>query len=256
MESPNELIEWIQSQSGAFFNNKQEICIQDPLDPTYGTGIFASELIEKGEILCKIPENHMIQPDNDYDHNDSNVPNCSTVWALIHEMELGLVVRSWKPGQMQDFALFVKYIVGKILMTGSRLTLCKHIHEECKEGGSKDNPLYNHMVMKVVQQSEDELMIPFYDMYNHRNGHWLTMRQTFHDDDSLEISARHTVQAADILTNYGFVEQMPQYWNFLGETAVFDLDEKKGDQGTIEFTWATTLRLNPAMLTFMEEEIE
>jgi hypothetical protein len=123
-------------------------------------------------------------------------------------------------------------------------------------------------------------MIPFYDIYNHCNRHWLNTRQTFHNNDSLEISARHTIQAGEqiynsynmcdaygsredyyfdsayILTNYGFVEQMPQCWNFLGETAVFDLDEKKGDQGTIEFTRATTLRLNPAMLAFMDEEIK
>eukprot|EP00978_Attheya_sp_CCMP212_P018930 scaffold52341_cov51-Attheya_sp.AAC.1 len=295
MELPNELIEWIKSQSGAFINNKQEFRLQDPLDPTSGTGIFAVERIEKGEILCKIPENLMIQPDNDYDHNDFNVPNCGTVWALIHEIELGDESR---------FAPYVRYLLtrprGQIPETWSDAgyatlreiysgedpdhwldtDFMETWHEECEQGGSKDNPLFNHMAMQVVQRSEDELMIPFYDMYNHRNGYWLNTRQTFPDDnDSLEISARRTIEAgeqiynsynmcdecngrkedffdsAQILTNYGFVEQMPQRWNFFGETAVFDLDEKKGDPGTIEFTWAATPSLNPAMLEFMEEEI-
>jgi hypothetical protein len=153
-------------------------------------------------------------------------------------------------------------------------------HEECEQGGSKDNPLYDHMAMQVVQRAEDEQMIPFYDMYNHRNGHWLNTRQNFHDDDSLEISASRTIQAGeqiynsynmcdlctarnegffdstDILLFYGFVEQMPQRWKFLGETAAFDLDEKKGDPQTIEFSWASFPRLNPIMLEFVEEEIK
>jgi hypothetical protein len=296
MESPNELIEWIQSQNGAFINKKQEIRLQDPLDPTSGSGIFAVERIEKGEILCKIPEHLMIQPDNIYDRNDSNVPNCGTVWVLIHEMELGDESR---------FEPYVRYLLtrprGQIPETWSdagfrtlreiysgedpdddwfETDFMRTWHEECKQGGFKYNPLHDHMAMQVVQRSEDEKMIPFYDMYNHRNGHWLNTRQIFHEDDSLEISARRTIQAGeqiynsynmcdacggreavffdsvDILTSYGFVEQMPQRWNFLGETAVFDLDEKKGDPGTIEFTWVTTPGLDQGMLEFMEEEIE
>jgi hypothetical protein len=295
VNKPNELIEWIKSQSGAFINNKQEFRLQDPLDPTSGTGIFAVERIEKGEILCKIPDNLMIQPDNDYDRDDSNVPNCGTVWALIHEMELGDESR---------FAPYVRYLLtrprGQIPETWSDAgydtlreiygeedpddwldtNFMETWHEECKQGGSKDNPLYDHMAMQVVQRAEDEQMIPFYDMYNHRNGHWLNTRQNFHDDDSLEISASRTIQAGELIYNsynmcdlctarnegffdstdillfYGFVEQMPQRWKFLGETAAFDLDEKKGDPQTIEFSWASFPRLNPIMLEFVEEEIK
>eukprot|EP00978_Attheya_sp_CCMP212_P011431 scaffold28221_cov59-Attheya_sp.AAC.2 len=49
---------------------------------------------------------------------------------------------------------------------------------------------------------------------------------------------------------------MPHHWNFLGQSVVFDLDEKKDNPDIIELTWATSVLPNPRMLVHMHEEIK
>jgi len=292
----HNVIQWIQS-SGGIINEKQEIRLQDPLDPASGLGVFAAERIEEGEVLCMIPNDLMVQPEEEIERTSQF--NCETIRVLIDSME------RMELGEESKFASYVSYLRtlprGQLPETWSETgfrALCDIFelegrsewntqitdflpmwYKDCE--GAKDNPLHEHLAMQVALRSEDDVMIPFYDMYNHRNGDWLNTRQKFDEnDDSLEISARRTIEAGEQIYNsynmcdgcgsrklsffdtfelfvyYGFVEQMPQRWNFLGQNVVFDLDEKKDDPDIIELTWATSVLPNQDMLGYMQEEIE
>jgi hypothetical protein len=70
------------------------------------------------------------------------------------------------------------------------------------------------------------MMVPVYDMYNHRNGafhntvaeHWhadgFVMRATRDIGEGEQLFNSYGVGAPDIFNNYGFVEQPPTTWSF------------------------------------------
>ena len=182
------LMEWFEQQANSF-NRKQHVRRELPGDPNSAIGVFAAEDISEGEILFSLPWNAMINNQRAVGANDSDAPDegaieCNTVRNLIDEMKLD---------NESKYAPYVKYLMdqrpgqlpsawsteGKSLffevLGGTNTLPPKHPyhwisndwHRGCK-GGS--DPLEESAAMLVVQRAEDDLMIPLYDMYNHRNG--------------------------------------------------------------------------------------
>ena len=109
-------------------------------------------------------------------------------------------------------------------------------YETCE--GSND-PLEEYAALTVVQRSWDELLIPVFDKLSHRNGPWLNTAHSdvFDRDIDVEVKASRDIKTNEqlytsynecencsnrkyefgverILTEYGFVEEMPQSFYF------------------------------------------
>ena len=183
------LMEWFEQHS-TVFNRKQQVRREVPSDPNSAIGVFAAEDISEGEVLFALPWNAIINDqrpagaDDGSETSDEGAIECNTVRNLIDEM---------KKGSDSKFAPYIKYLMqqrpgqlpsawtkeGKLflfeVLGGTNALPPRHPyhwisddwHKGCN-GGS--DPLEENAAMLVVQRAEDDLMIPLYDMYNHRNG--------------------------------------------------------------------------------------
>ena len=145
-------------------------------------GVFATEAIEEGELLCSVPWNATINAGKRIISPPHLV--CDTVRNLAKEMRLG---------EKSDFGPYVLYLlnqrVGQLPSAWSRPAkdLLRRVldgdgednnalppfeatdlmdeswHREC---GGTDDPLDNNAAMLVIQRAEDDLMVPVYDFYN------------------------------------------------------------------------------------------
>lgn len=237
------------------------------------SGMFATKDIEAGETLLKIPRTMLITAEGTED-------TCDTARNLAREMKLGNDSK-WAPfinylndqpvGQLpsawsQEGKDLLNAIVGYELppvdppMTGLSL------EQEC---GGDDSDLHAHNAyMLVLQRGWDDLLIPYYDMLNHRNGKWLNteIHESVHSDNEIVIVAsKHIPKDAEIygtydmcfdcgnrkesygtpemLRDYGFVEQYPQRWIFPFEdnpNVAFSLDQDSA--GKLHLTWLLPLK--------------
>ena len=215
------LMEWFEQQANSF-NRKQHVRREFPDDPTSAIGVFAAEDISEGEILFSLPWNAMINDQRTAGAKGADAPDegaieCNTVRNLIDEMKLG---------DESKYAPYVKYLMnqragqlpsawskeGKALLfevLGGVNTLPpKHPyhwisddwHQGCK-GGS--DPLEENAAMLVVQRAEDDLMIPLYDMYNHRNGHYHnTINHRVDGKEFYMTASRDIVKGEQIYNSY------------------------------------------------------
>merc|ERR1712238_35876 len=260
--------DWINeaSNEGGYFNPKQEF---RPDTTTGFLGVFAKEYIPKGEILCTVPSNRPIIPYlNDTDENDEDdeddTSDCDTANQLAEYMRHPFLHPQFTPyalytrNQRRDQLPSWWSVPGKNLLLqllgngndelGDQLqitTILDDWYDDCRSYGSFiQDEWWNHAAMLVHQRADDDIMIPGYDMYNHRNGfpQWLNT-ETEWDPTNVLLSPHRTVasqdiQAGDQLYNsynmcvncgkreeggygtqeifrdYGFIEQYPQRWKF------------------------------------------
>ena len=74
-------------------------------------------------------------------------------------------------------------------------------HNRCK--GFPEDTLSNKAALLVVQRSDDYLMIPGYDLFNHRNGAWLnTMTQTMEGQHQITTATKTIEKGEQIYISY------------------------------------------------------
>lgn len=175
--SVSNLVEYFTTEKGVFYSPKQQIRYENGM-----MGVFATERIEEGELLCSVPWNATINAGKRIKSPPHLV--CDTVRNLAKEMRLG---------EMSDFGPYVLYLfnqrVGQLPSAWSRPAkdLLRRVldgdgennnalppfeatdlmdeswHREC---GGTDDPFDNNAAMLVIQRAEDDLMVPVYDFYN------------------------------------------------------------------------------------------
>ena len=120
------------------------------------------------------------------------------------------------------------------------------------------------------------MLIPLFDMMNHRNGHWYnTISNEVHNGEPVVIKARRDIKAREkiynsynmcidcggrftdygtpeILRDYGFIEEYPQTWIFEEADVAFCIDEvfnaKGNGTGEYEVTeWIEGIPLDEDM---------
>jgi hypothetical protein len=182
------ILEWVHNAEGGYYSPKQEFRYANPGDPTSVGGIFAKQRIVKGETVCKVPWERMIKSD---DPTEEGQLCCGTANAVAREM---------RKGEISDYAPYVAYLnaqredqlpsawskKGKALLqeilggmgeatsippTEPTEWLEIDWYTRCRADPS--DTLAAKAALLVVQRSDDYLMIPAYDFYNHRNGKWL-----------------------------------------------------------------------------------
>jgi len=215
------LMEWFE-QRATVFNRKQQVRRENVDDPKSLIGVFAAEDISEGEILFALPWNAMINDQRHHGANASNAPEegaieCNTVRNLIDEMMLGKkskfapyveYLKSQKPGQLPSaWSKEGKALLFEVL-GGTNTLPPKHpyywISDDWHKGcGGGSNALEENAAMLVVQRAEDNLMIPLYDMYNHRNGKWHnTMNHRVEEKEFYMTASRDIVAGEQIYNSY------------------------------------------------------
>jgi hypothetical protein len=213
--------------------------------------VAATERIMAGETMVRVPWDIIITPDNPDD--DGQLP-CTTVASLAREMKLGKdskyapyvmylngesdtqIPSVWsKPAQQ----LFMQ-VLGKNQIPPSRATtwLTRHWYEKC--GGDPEDEISAKAALMVIQRSDDEIMIPGYDAYNHRNGNWTSTDTNIKIGKYHETMATRTIEpgeeiylsynlckhcggrkfdygTGEILRDYGFVEEYPRRFHYMNE---------------------------------------
>jgi hypothetical protein len=219
LDHDDDLVDWLNSRNDGYFNPKQEIRRVDSNDPTSMRGIFAKERIEKGELLCHVPWDSLItsyENGREYDVENDEDLSCGTVRNLVREMQLG---------EKSELAPYISYLQaqqkGQIPNAWSEAGL-----EFFREilGGDEDeqtippyspfqwlgdlwldecdgNPNDSQAAMLVVQRADEDILVPVYDMYNHRNGKWLnTIVERTHGIHH-QTRASRTIEAGDQIYN-------------------------------------------------------
>ena len=274
------LISWLKESKGVW-NPSIEMRRADPSDPTSRFGMFANKDIVEGAILIHIPQSMLL----DSREENPKGMECGTVHNLIEQFGLkdeskyapyvNYLLDTQPPGQLPSAwseagkRLFNLALVGGDDKDGEQAALPPGAptnwvtpvtlppgapttwvdtfwHGTCK--GSKD-PLHEHASLLVVQRNWDDLLIPLFDMMNHRNGHWYnTISNEVHGGEPVVIKARRDIKAGEelynsynmcsdcygrmtdygtpeILRDYGFVEEYPHTWLFDDADVAFRVDE-------------------------------
>ena len=292
---PVQLTKWLANVEGGFFNPKQEIrAVGDSSDDGGRVfhGIFAKEFIAKGDLLSQIPWEYIItdeETDKNLSRNDFEeaVLKCGTARNLAREMKqvqtLGKYIKD--PNSASKYGPYIQYLMnqplgvipsewsakGRVMLEdvlgGKRQTVPPNYastwleedwYEDCS-GDTKD-AVAAKAAMLVVSRGDDDLLVPVYDMYNHRNGKWYNTHMKVDREVNYQVTARKDIQPGEqiynsynmcdncggrkdgygtpeIFRDYGFVENFPQRWNFEEFEFMFDLSESEED-GSIEIIWA------------------
>jgi len=265
------VVEWVR-ENGGYFNPKQEFRRAIPGDTSTPFGIFASETIEKGELLVNVPYKCIMTAGTD---EWKTYMHCDTTRLIIEEM------RKVESGKESFYEPYVKYLLsappvnipsmwttkGKALLKEiigqkqlppkrASLWMTKFWKQECN---GSDDPFEIQAAMQLVSRGDDDTLTPVYDMYNHRNGKWLNTKPKMVEDERHEMYASRTIlkgqqiylsynQCGDcfnrhydfgtpeMFRDYGFVEQYPQRWVFHNEDIAVDIDQNE-NTGELQLTW-------------------
>ena len=302
----DELVDWLRSfskqQPGAagYFSDKIAFQPIDPTDPASPNGAFALQPIQQGERLIVIPKSAVIggsgnmcdtarqllteyqkvlqqQQQDDDDGSSSSSSSSSSAYEpyvkyVFQAKQHDKLPVAWSQQAQNLFAR----MVGKELPPQDIAGFS--FQEQCSSSSStsQQQQLEEDAWRIVISRSWNDVLLPVYDMVNHRNGAWHNVDQatSAHSatDDVVVVALRdikageqlyisynecndsdcygleHTYVLPAILKDYGFVEQYPRRWNLEtaeGHELVFELDQvaPPGDAATnadaaeLKLTW-------------------
>eukprot|EP00591_Stephanopyxis_turris_P013159 CAMPEP_0195534912 /NCGR_PEP_ID=MMETSP0794_2-20130614/43287_1 /TAXON_ID=515487 /ORGANISM="Stephanopyxis turris, Strain CCMP 815" /LENGTH=397 /DNA_ID=CAMNT_0040667905 /DNA_START=147 /DNA_END=1337 /DNA_ORIENTATION=+ len=281
------LIEFVRSGDG-FVNPS---LVVRPVEPNASfRGVFTTDSVREGDVLCSLPW-HLILKAEDVDEiREEELTICRTIRSVIREMKLG---------EDSEFAPYVRYLLstpkvqlpslwsadGRDLLMNIIGAENEHYImnplnrwlEDC-EGG--DDPLELQAAMLTLSRETWDLMIPFYDMHNHHNGHKLNTIIEIREGEKIEIRAARDIEkdeqvyesynfcsecggrstgygTTELLFDYGFVENYPQRWIIIDDVVEFDLDyTENGSHDELEVRWLTKHVPSKSDILKLNEEIE
>jgi hypothetical protein len=213
------LVDWLNSREGGYFNPKQKVRREDPEDPTSMVGVFATESIEEGALLCQVPWVNLITPDTHDDPEDAGeeIGYCRTVRNLAREMRLGKesefapyvsCLQSQKEGQIpsawsdagKEFLIEILGGIDQRIPPESPVSWLETMwYGDCD--ASRNDAVATNAAILVVQRADDDIMVPLYDMYNHRNGRWYNSRSKTNVGVNHQLRAGRTIEAGEQIYN-------------------------------------------------------
>jgi len=260
----NAQINWIQSRGG-YYSPKIKYRNLDENDPTSPLGMFLSDAVDDGETLMLIPKECLVTTGKTV---AESTDTCDTVKNLARLYELG---------DSSEYYPYVSYCFDKrhagdlpstwskegknlieLIVGGNELFPNLSMTAMTFEyvcGGDAPSPLEQDAYHHVLRRSWDDIMIPVFDMVNHRNGKWKNVdSNSAHEENDINVFASrhiakgeqlylsynecmdcddyaHTYVLQHILRDYGFVEQYPRRWNLFGNELMFQLEEKEDHGG-------------------------
>ena len=205
---------------------------------------------------------------------------------------------AWSPAAQEMLHIILGHELGpRLLGTGQEpasmtdtdfFDSCRHLLEDQEEHEDMDfdwdntldesRRLFQDAWWTVISRSWNEVMIPVYDIVNHRNGDWHNMDQATSAHEGPEGSGpvvvvalrdvaageplhisynecldsdcygmEHSYVLPHILKDYGFVEQYPRRWRIDlnddengDEHVVFEIDQEKDDSEKLILRWLSS----------------
>ena len=261
----NELIDWIRD-GGGFISDKIEIAAPEGGGPR---GIFARDILDEREVIFSLPWDLILRPTfNDYRKSNVEDIECGTARAVHRAMSdpnptpyakyLALQPRRYLPAYWsKEGKSLLQSIVGNGVPPFHIADEIEDWEDEC-EGADASDELQVHSRMLVTARSDDDIMVPFYDMFNHRNGerNYNIRHRTFRGKKFELVTERQIEPGEELYNSYnqcnncqgrkdsfgtpemfqhhGFVEMPPQRW-ILGDVRLkFDIDYRADGSGDLE----------------------
>ncbi|KAL3925826.1 MAG: hypothetical protein SGILL_000142 [Bacillariaceae sp.] len=270
LQQAKAVFEWVAQSEGSIVHPKQEVRRAIPSDISSPLGVYATEDIEEGEILTHVSWDNIITVGLPEDHGEQ-LP-CGLVVKLTEELKLG---------KDSNFAPYVEYlndeadgqipsswskdgrdvfleVVEKEIPPLTQLDWFEEARTYCKLDAAID-PFIRKAILLIIQRSDDDIMIPAYDSYNHRNGNFTNTQVHCETGEYHQVKARYRIPrgdqillsynqcdecggrshfygTAEMLRDYGFVEYFPQRWHFTSEYYHFDLGYYDDDKN-ITLIW-------------------
>lgn len=170
-------IDWILSKGG-YYSSKIEYRNLVPGDASSPLGMFLTEPADRDEVLMVIPHACLFTTGD-----DGSTDTCDTVRRLARELERGEGGDHWPyvrycfdprhdgdlPATWSDPGRdLIQSIGGEELFPDRGFDVLGMTYENaCGEGGTElERQAYHH----VLRRSWDDVMVPVFDMVNHRNG--------------------------------------------------------------------------------------
>lgn len=302
-----DLMKWFGKVDGRL-NRKIDIRRSDPSDPNSPFGLFAMDDVYGKELIMSVPRKTLLTldgVDQDTELIDSALP-CETAFKLIEEME---------KGNSSEFAGYMEFLknqktslpsawsdAGKELLNevidelppDDATTWIEHEwYEECK--GEKDAEKEN-LALMLISRGWDYVMIPMYDVMNHRNGNYFNTfsdKITDNSKETIQVRAQRRITKGEqiftsynmcddcdarkenygtpeILRDYGFVEDYPQRWIFddilqfeiRDSSKVWEEEEttilrlQAPENDNLELVWLGNAKMGADDKEFLEVELE
>lgn len=292
--SQQSIIDWVRS-NGGHFSTKQEFRRATDDSSSY-FGIFATQDIEKGELLTSVPWKCVITAQDDENVDDAR-------WWLGAEDHAGyffcdstrLLVEEMKKGAESFYYPYTKYLIGQprgkipsdwsdagkdlleevlgydMLPPEDAVGLIELWKQTCLVKGESD-PLEEKAFIEYHARSDDNVLIPLYDLHNHAQGNKANILIKVSYGQSQDAIADRPIKkgeqlcfsynlsphvphsyygTSDFLRDYGFVEPFPQQWGFLDKEIRFTLQED--ENGKTRVTWRSTP--SPGHGKFLREQL-
>lgn len=271
-------VEWLK-ENGGFFSPKMKFRLIDENDKDSPWGVFAVDDIKQGETLIVVPQACLLT-------SEGSRRMCDTARNLMKQKELG---------EKSNYAPYVNYVFDPkhanqlpvSWSTAGKKLIHKIVGRELPPYGVTDISFQDRCGGSgaafeeeawqiVVRRSWDDLMVPVFDMFNHRNGKWCNIdSNSAHAGEDIVVFASRDVKSGeqlylsyneckdcidyawtyvlpDIFKDYGFVEQYPRRWNIEG--CAFELDENE-DTGEIDIAFLTG-KPKPFVKKFMHGQLK
>ncbi len=271
LDSVKEIFEWVNAAKDGFVTSKQSVRRMVEGDVTTPIMVYATEDIKKDELLVQTPWSHIIKTDS---RSANEMWHCGTVEKLKTEIEKGrdsfyapytTYVNDEPDGQLpcqysKTAQNLLKQIIGehpdevnrsprfereiawdhRLGPSGLFEPMETNWYETC--GGKRSDKLGAKAAATMILRADDDILIPAYDAYNHRNNDkhngieymnamTETTRGKYHQTfalrdiqkgDQIFISYNMCEQCgarseygfgtAEMFREYGFVEWFPQRW--------------------------------------------
>lgn len=249
-------VNWVLA-NGGYFNPKLEFHHLDPDDPSsLPSGLFVNDDVTEGEVLMIIPQKCLLKSSEDDETLESI---CDTVRNLVAQYKLGEEGHYWPyvryimddrhrgdlPSEWskEGRELLESIIPAQVLpkFNATDVSFVADCEVDPDEEGT--GPLEEFANLAVLRRSWDDIMVPLFDMVNHRNGRWTNVESnSMHEGKDIRVYATRDIEAGEqlhrsynedahtytlpyIMREFGFVEQYPQRWNFGSFWLMFEVDE-------------------------------
>lgn len=301
-----DLVKWFGDSDGRL-NRKIDIRRTDATDPESPFGLFAMGEILGKELIMSIPRNKFIVPDKKPEDLIKSALPCETAFKLIEEIEKGNssefsgymsflknqvsneLPSSWSPAGKE----LLNTILEELPPDDATTWIEQEWHKECE--GIED-PEKENLALMLISRGWDYIMVPMYDLMNHRNGNYFNTKSgsVFNNStEVLQVRSTRRIKAGEqiytsynlchecdarkdnygtpeILRDYGFVEDYPQRWIF-DDILKFEIRDKSEinieaetdvqrlvlpKDDSLVFEWLNEEKLTEEDKNFIEEELE
>ena len=292
-----ELVAWLEGAEGAVLHPGHEFrrgAGEDTGSETAPSlGGYATETIEEGEIIVRVPWELMVTAGFEY---GGELPPlvCETAKNLAEQMRLG---------DASAYAPYTRFLSaqGRAALPSEWEPAAKNLFEEVLNDGAhppyfwgswiaqdwlqdcsgSPDPQSVRAAMHVVQRAQDDLLVPVYDLYQHRNPPYYNTRAERLEGKAYVLRAARTIEKGEqiylshnmcnhcgarakvygtpeIFRDYGFVEPYPQRWIFESRQFAFELREKEGGEGEVEviFLGEDTDALQAQTVAYLLHEVD